>query len=371
MYKYTKCFLSVMILATFAGLSHAGGRTSLDMDSCFCEKLPDFQNKLNYRMFVEGPQLKQIITYVRNHVEGLSGKISTEIPSQIEVPDRQVSGISKWTSSKRDNHYWSIFYQSTFRDTVGSFAVEEVFGSGSYSYPIEEQVEPSAGTFERTKRLDFVMEMKVPSYYAYAQGNMPYEFDESANFIQKIDFSVLITQFRRYNASGYDIQFEIDPKFFKTMDKRKGKRLGEFKYYNDFYFDMMDDTFYQTLKRNGGKFSMSEYYANYNDVRICNNVLIFFSKVLKMITRYEINPYTGSRSEGCHRDSGMKAEINKKTQSIGSMNPRSYSKEKTTVDSFSNSTKISMVEIMLESMDGMNTEINELERIKPDTFDVY
>ena len=369
----TNCFLLVTILVMLKfpiSVNTGGGSSGLEMDSCFCDKLMEFEENLNYKIFIEGDNMKDIIVKVRKHVDTLQKRIQNEIPGRIQITslDPAVNG-SKTTRAQKE--FESLhFYDRCFIDTVNNFFVYEDESSAKELGGLENVEAPNKGQFERYKQLKFTMTFTVPSMTYYKNNSrIPYEYVDNTNFIKNLDFWVVINQFRRPNMSGYDVFFTIDPDFFKEVDAiRKSRSDPTFSTLDP---DMLDNTMFGVLKRNGGKFTMSKYYGNYIDVTICNNVMIFYSKVITMMTRRPLTPYIGGRAEGCLRDDGMNAMVTESPDIIGSMTPRKVEEELTVMDMFSHETQREVVTMMLSGFNGLKSQVHEYELEMPDSDDIY
>merc|ERR1712137_488777 len=92
---FSKCLLLVSILVLPSVISAGGkGGKSLEQDSCFCDQLMEFKNNLNYKIFIEGSSLKDIVESVKEYINKLQSRIQNEIPARIELTSlgRAVNG---------------------------------------------------------------------------------------------------------------------------------------------------------------------------------------------------------------------------------------------------------------------------------------
>ena len=368
--KKTKCILTVTILViiSLASKMNAGGSSSGsgDLDNCLCDMHTGVPNSDNIDMLTSGNSMEEIVEYVSQFVLGLGKKIQDQTPRQILVPE--IEKKSGMTATKINDMVFMNFFMNKMKMATSSFSViqlEDDFDRNS-SY-----LNKSLGQFEKYQTLNFKASMKLPSIYDYKNMPQPNVYNEDFNFRMSMNFSIIINQFRRPSKTGYDIFFKLSPEFIGKIEKL----LKEQKYENtrnELNFTLIDDIMFKSLSGTGVKFSMSRYHGNYVPVTICNNVLIFFSKVFKMMAGNELNRFLRTRSGGCIGNDGFSAEIEVERGILGSMIPNTVNLETQEDDiPFELEVEEIMVEKYLNRFKSVKEIVSE-ENIKPqEAHDIY
>ena len=369
----------VVLCALLATPLTAGGKTQKEnssADSCLCDKLLDWKENLNYKMFTNGWTMNTIKEMVNRHMNEIPTQLAKVMPGQVDVPEVLNSRFERGTQSRKMEMVNDNFFYNRFKRALETLVVEPFPMTPSELYtqfrvPIKDSmpVDSTKGTFEAYSYLSYRLRINIPrkgkSYSGKVEDNLEkLMFEHRGTQTEEVLFMIRVKQYRRPNISGYEMTFFLDRQWYRDVSKPTKKYA--------YLSSILNPEFFSTLGGDGYNYNISQYYRNFVDVTICNNTIAFLSKMFSMFTYSDITSKLQNRMDGCLGVEGVGGVINEDELAVGSIFPIQVRvKPESELDLVDPMIKEMMVDKFLKEFNHQKFKVREFQDIESSAYDIY
>lgn len=305
---------------------------------CVCPPFPSFSDNNNLDLFTKGANMFDFMKKVHNYATTLPGMLHQVNKSRRRRLDVSPKGLEKLkTTRARESAVAEDFTNQLFNKAIETMELEELYFNrdelqtqfnipGSKSFDGHDVENATSGQFEHHKFYSFRLNMKVADikgYYANLKRDDPkakygMRWDNTPETTAKLRFLVLVKQFRDHRMSGYKLSFFISRAFINAYTENFDKnKTGN---YSPVHPSLMDKNHFRSLT-SGHEVVISKYHGNFIEATICNNFMIFYSKVLKMFTSIAFSGRIQERKDGCDSIKAVNTEVVEEEFSLNSFYP--------------------------------------------------